>query len=165
MATVVGDSSKSSISKSSSNYFSAVHQHRPGLEKVGSGVDFWQCGTVPFAIRHSKTLAGKRLEAGAAEPSTVMNITTSPKIWAHPNLLTEVHKANEIIEREAGPKSETLAVYWGLSGAEGKGGFVLRLTVVDAGSPQTPFTFSDGTNLEGLREEFRKWCGGRGPHE
>ena len=46
-----------------------------------------------------------------------MNITTSSKIWAHRNFLTVVHQANEIIEREAGPKSETLAVYWGLTEA------------------------------------------------
>jgi len=41
-----------------------------------------------------------------------MNITTNPKLWAYRNLLTLVHQANEIIEREAGPKSESLAVYW-----------------------------------------------------
>jgi hypothetical protein len=93
-----------------------------------------------------------------------MNITTSTKIWAHPAFLTVVHQANEIIEREAGPKSETLAVYWGLAEAEGKAGFILQVTVVDAGSPQTPFTFSEVTNLERLREEVRKWCGGRDPH-
>ena len=46
-----------------------------------------------------------------------MIITTSSKIWAHRNFLTLVHQANEIIEREAGPKSETLAVYWGLNEA------------------------------------------------
>ena len=38
-----------------------------------------------------------------------MNITTSPNIGAHRNFLTVVHQANEIIEREAGPRSETLA--------------------------------------------------------
>ena len=46
-----------------------------------------------------------------------MIITTSSKIWAHRNFLTVVHQANEIIEREAGSKSETLAVYWGLTEA------------------------------------------------
>ncbi len=87
-----------------------------------------------------------------------MNITTSPKIWMHQNLLTVVHQANEIIEREAGPKSETLAVYWGL--AEATPGFALQATAVDAGSPQTPFTFIDVRDLETLRQEFRRWCGG-----
>jgi hypothetical protein len=87
-----------------------------------------------------------------------MNITTSPKIWAHRNHLTVVHRANEIIEREAGPKSETLAVYWGL--AEDTSGVTLQVTVVDSSSPQTPFTFSGVSNLEALREDFRRWCGG-----
>lgn len=41
-----------------------------------------------------------------------MNITTSPKIWSHRNFLTVVHQANEIIEHEAGLKSETIAVHW-----------------------------------------------------
>ena len=88
-----------------------------------------------------------------------MNITTSAKIWAHRNSLTVVHKANEIIEREAGPKSETLAVYWGVTEAMPE--LALQVTVVDAGSPQTPFTFADVTDLEALRQEFRRWCGER----
>ena len=86
-----------------------------------------------------------------------MNITTSSKIWAHRNFLTVVHQANEIIEREAGPKSEALAVYWGLTEAMPE--LALQVTVVDAGSPQTPFTFADVTDLEALRQEFRRWCG------
>jgi hypothetical protein len=86
-----------------------------------------------------------------------MNITTSSKIWAHRNFLTVVHQANEIIEREAGPKSETLAVYWGLTDAMPE--LALQVTVVDAGSPQTPFTFAGVTDLEALRQEFRCWCG------
>jgi hypothetical protein len=87
-----------------------------------------------------------------------MNITTSSKIWAHPKLLSVVHKVNEIIEREAGPKSETLAVYWSLTPAD-----ALQVTVVNATSPQTPFTFADMTDLQIFRHEFRKWCvdGGR----
>jgi hypothetical protein len=63
-----------------------------------------------------------------------MNITTSPKIWAHSNFLTVVHQANEIIEREAGAKSEALAVYWGLVATESTSGFTLQVTVVDAAS-------------------------------
>ena len=89
-----------------------------------------------------------------------MNITISPKIWAHSNFLTMVHQANEIIEREAGPKSETLAVYWGLLATEGTSEFALQVTVVDAASPQTAFTFTDATDVQVLREEFRRWCGG-----
>ena len=89
-----------------------------------------------------------------------MIITTSPKIWAHRNSLTVVHQANEIIEREAGPKSEALAVYWGLVATGSTSVSALQVTVVDAGSPQTPFTFADVTDLEALRQEFRKWCGG-----
>ena len=88
-----------------------------------------------------------------------MNITTSPKIWAHRNLLTVVHKANEMIEREAGPKSEALAVYWGLVATEGTSEFALQVTVVDAASPQAPFTFADVNDVQALREEFRRWCG------
>ena len=84
-----------------------------------------------------------------------MNITTSPKIWAHRNFLSVVHQANEIIEREAGPKSEALAVYWGLVATESTTGFALQVTVVDAASPQTPFTFADVTDLQALRQEFR----------
>ena len=76
-----------------------------------------------------------------------MSSTTSPRIWSHSNVLTVVHKANEIIEREAGPISETLAVYWRLVVAEGKAGFVLQVTVVDAGSPQAPFAFTDVMDL------------------
>ena len=87
-----------------------------------------------------------------------MNITTSSKIWAHRNLLTVVHQANEIIEREAGPKSETLAVYWGLTEAMPE--LALQVTVVDSASPQTPFNFAGVTDLESLRQEFRRWCGG-----
>lgn len=89
-----------------------------------------------------------------------MNITTSPKIWAHRNFLTVVHQANELIEREAGPKSEGLAVYWALVAVEGPCGIALQVTVVDAVSPQTPFTFADVTDMEILRQEFRKWCSG-----
>jgi hypothetical protein len=89
-----------------------------------------------------------------------MNITTSPKIWAHRNFLTLVHQANEIIEREAGPKSETLAVYWGLVAFEGTIEVALQVTVVDAASPQTPFIFADVTDVQALRHEFRRWCGG-----
>jgi hypothetical protein len=89
-----------------------------------------------------------------------MNITTSPKIWAHRNLLTVVHQANEIIEREAGPKSEGLAVFWGLVATGGTSEFALQVTVVDAASPQTSFTFADVTDVQTLRQEFRKWCGG-----
>ena len=87
-----------------------------------------------------------------------MNITTSPKIWAHRNILPLVHQANEIIEREAGRKSETLAVYWAF--VDGEATPALQLTVVDAGSPQTPFTIADVTDLEALRQEFRRWCDG-----
>ena len=36
-----------------------------------------------------------------------MNITTSPKIWAHRNFLTVVHQANEIIEGEQVPNRGT----------------------------------------------------------
>jgi hypothetical protein len=72
-------------------------------------------------------------------------------------LLSTVHKVNEIIEREAGPRSETLAVYWTLTPAEG-----LQVTVVNASSPQTPFAFADVTDLQMLRDEFRKWCSGGG---
>ena len=89
-----------------------------------------------------------------------MKITTSPKIWAHRNLLTVVHKANELIERKAGPKSEALAVYWRLVATEGTSEFTLQGTGVDAASPQTPFTFSGVTDVPALRQEFRKWCGG-----
>ena len=64
-----------------------------------------------------------------------MIITTSPKIWAHRNSLTVVHQANEIIEREAGPKSEALAVYWGLVATGSTSVSALQVTVVDAGSP------------------------------
>ena len=88
-----------------------------------------------------------------------MNITTSTKIWAHRNFLTVVHQANEVIEREAGPKSETLAVYWGLVATQGTSEFALQVTVVHAASPQTPFTFADVTDLQTLRQEFRQWCG------
>ena len=70
-----------------------------------------------------------------------MNITTSPKIWAHRNFLTVVHQANEMIEREAGAKSEALAVYWGLVATESTSGFALQVTVVDAVAPQTPVHF------------------------
>jgi hypothetical protein len=87
-----------------------------------------------------------------------MNITTSPKIWAHRNLLTLVHQANEIIEREAGPKSKSLEVYWGV--AEAQPEFSLQVTIVEAASPQTPFTFANLTDLEALRQEFRRWCDG-----
>jgi hypothetical protein len=87
-----------------------------------------------------------------------MNITTSPKIWAHRNFLTVVHQANEIIEREAGPKSEGLAVYWALVAAGGATEIALQVTVIDAASPQTPFTFADVTDMETLRQEFREWC-------
>jgi len=89
-----------------------------------------------------------------------MNITTSPKIWAHRNFLTVVHQANEMIEWEAGPKSEALAVYWGLVATESTTGFALQVTVVDAASPQSPFTFANVTDLQALRQEFRRWCGG-----
>jgi hypothetical protein len=89
-----------------------------------------------------------------------MNITTSPKIWAHRDFLTAVHRANEIIEREAGPKSEALAVYWGLVASAGTSGLTLQVTVVDAASPQTPFTFTDVSDVQALRQEFRKWCSG-----
>ena len=58
-----------------------------------------------------------------------MITTTSPTIWAHRSLLTLVHQANEIIELEAGPKSESLAVYWGLAEAQPK--VSLQVTVVD----------------------------------
>lgn len=58
-----------------------------------------------------------------------MNITTSPKIWAHRNFLTVVHQANEIIEREAGPKSESLAVYWALVAVEGSSDLALQVTL------------------------------------
>jgi hypothetical protein len=88
-----------------------------------------------------------------------MNITTSPKIWAHRTLLTVVHKANELIEREAGVLSESLAVYWSLDVSEEKSEPTLQMTVVNAASPQTPFTFTDTLDLQGLRREFRKWCG------
>ena len=88
-----------------------------------------------------------------------MIITTSPKIWAHRNFLTVVHQANEIIEREAGPKSEALAVYWGLVVTESTSGVALQVTVVDAASPQTPFTFADVNDVQALRQKFRQWCG------
>jgi hypothetical protein len=103
-------------------------------------------------------LAGKKLEAAAAEPSIVMNITTSPKIWSYPTLLRVVHQANEAIEREAGPVSGSLAVVWSLVATTAKAGFALQVTVVDASSPQSPLTVSDVTDLPGLLEEFRKWC-------
>jgi hypothetical protein len=74
--------------------------------------------------------------------------------------LSVVHQANEIIEREAGHKSEALAVYWGVVPTESTAGFALQVTVVDAAVPQTPFTFADVTDLQALREEFRRWCGG-----
>jgi len=89
-----------------------------------------------------------------------MIITTSPRIWAHRNFLSVVHQANEIIEREAGAKSEALAVYWGLVATESTSGLALHVTVVDAASPQTPFTFADVTDLQALRQEFRQWCDG-----
>jgi len=94
------------------------------------------------------------------EPEPFMNITTSPKKWAHRNFLTVVHQANEVIEREAGPKAEALAVSWGLVATEGRSEFALQVTVVNAASPQTPFTFTDVTDLQTLRQEFRQWCGG-----
>jgi hypothetical protein len=89
-----------------------------------------------------------------------MNITTSPKIWTHSKFLTVAHQANEIIEREAGPKSGALAVYWGLVATEGTFGVALQVTVVDAATPQTPFTFTDVADLEVLRQEFHRWCDG-----
>jgi hypothetical protein len=88
-----------------------------------------------------------------------MNITTSSKIWAHRNFLTVVHQANEIIEREAGPKSETLAVYW-IVGDDSSPKPLLQVTVVDSADPQTPFTVADVTDLDALRQEFQKWCSG-----
>jgi hypothetical protein len=90
----------------------------------------------------------------------VMNITTSPRIWSFPKFLGVVHKANEIIEREAGRKSEGLAVYWSLTPAEVEDGKSLRLTVVNAVCPQSPFTLADLTDLQLLRQKLRKWCGG-----
>ena len=89
-----------------------------------------------------------------------MIITTSSKLWTHRDFLTVVHQANEIIEREAGSKSEAFAVYWGLVIAESTSGLALQVTVVDAASPQTPFTFTDVVDLEVLRHAFRQWCGG-----
>ncbi len=89
-----------------------------------------------------------------------MIITTSPKIWAHRNFLSVVHQANEIIEREAGPKSEALAVYWGLVATESTSGLALQVTVVDAASPQSPFTCADVTDLQTMRQALRQWCRG-----
>ena len=89
-----------------------------------------------------------------------MNITTSQKIWSHHNLLSVVHQANELIEREAGSKSETLAIYWGMVPVGETSGFALHLTVINAGSPQTPFTHVDVTDLQKLRQAFRQWCEG-----
>jgi hypothetical protein len=92
-----------------------------------------------------------------------MVITTSPKIWAHPDLLTVVHQANEIIEREAGPKSWTMAVYWGLAVASR---ISLQVTVVDTTSPNTPFALNDVTDdRHGFRQEFRKWIAESYQHE
>ena len=71
-----------------------------------------------------------------------------------------VHQANEMIEREAGPKSEAVAVYWGFVTTEGKSEFALQVTVGGAASPQTPFTFADITDLQTLRQAFGQWCGG-----
>lgn len=88
-----------------------------------------------------------------------MNITTSQRIWSHHSFLTTVHQANEIFEREAGPKSEALAVYWGVVTKESPFAISLQVTVVNAISPQTPFTLADVTDLEVLRQEFRRWCG------
>jgi hypothetical protein len=65
----------------------------------------------------------------------------------HRSFLTVVHHANEIIEREAGAKSEALAVYWGLVATESTSEFALQVAVVDAASPQTTFTFRDVTDL------------------
>jgi hypothetical protein len=87
-----------------------------------------------------------------------MNITTSQKIWSHHSFLTVVHQANEIIEREAGRQSEGLAVYWGVVPANGKSRSALQVTVVNAATPQTPFTLTDVTDLQVLRQEFRRWC-------
>jgi hypothetical protein len=87
-----------------------------------------------------------------------MLITTSPRIWAHPNFLIVVHQANEIIEREAGPKSETLAVYWVSGNNSHKS--LLQVTIVDSTASLTPFSFTDVTDVEALRQEFRRWCGG-----
>jgi len=87
-----------------------------------------------------------------------MNITTSPQLLSHRNFLTVVHQANEIIEREAGAKSEVLAVYWRLNATESSSGSSLQVTVVNAASPQTPFTLADVIDLESLRQEFRRWC-------
>jgi hypothetical protein len=88
-----------------------------------------------------------------------MIITTSPKIWAHRDFLKVVHQANEIIEREAGPESEVLAVYWRLVVSEGDSGNALQVTVVDAASPQTPFTCADVSDLQALQKVFKQWCG------
>ncbi len=90
-----------------------------------------------------------------------MIITTSPKLWAHRDFLSVVHQANEIIEREAGFKSEAFAVYWGLVGTESTSGLALQVTVVDAASPQAPFTFADVTDLQVLRQAFGRWRGGQ----
>jgi hypothetical protein len=90
-----------------------------------------------------------------------MTITTSSRLWAHRDFLNVVHQANEIIERKAGSKSEAFAVYWGLVTTESTSGLALQVTVVDAASPQTPFTFADVTDLQVLRHAFRQWCGGQ----
>jgi hypothetical protein len=90
-----------------------------------------------------------------------MIITTSPKLWAYRDFLNVVHQANEMIEREAGSKSGAFAVYWGLVTTESTSGLALQVTVVDAASPPTPFTFANVTDLQVLRHAFRQWCGGQ----
>jgi hypothetical protein len=87
-----------------------------------------------------------------------MNITTSPKIWAHRDFLTLVHQANEIIEREAGAKSESLAVYWALVAPEDNSELTLQVTVVDTASPQSPFILADVSDLQALEQGIRLWC-------
>ena len=64
------------------------------------------------------------------------------------------------LEREAGAKSEALAVYWGSVATKSTSGLALHVTVVDAASPRTPFTFADVTDLQSLRQEFRQGCDG-----
>ncbi len=88
-----------------------------------------------------------------------MNITTSQGIWANPLFLSLVHQTNAMIESEAGPKSETLSVCWGVVPTGGAAQFALQLTVVNAASPQAPFMPRDVSDQQSLRLEFRQWCG------
>lgn len=58
-----------------------------------------------------------------------MQIKTSAGLWKFPELLSLAHRANEAIEREAGPRSGSLAVVWELAGDDNADAY-LKVTVM-----------------------------------